>query len=200
MNIMQRAVAGAGLLLLSAALFFKNLWHDLKENVAPRREPLEHGEFRMTGICPNPEGKRAMIGAALLALSVCCLLSFFVNPVHILAYVSLVAGAAGTFSLKAPANAPLPQYTFLGVFTGGTSDTSPLSITFSTYNATFATRCNGVAPIPYLYLVQVLANVTAMAITCTSSALVLTFTSSGSALSGFIATLGATIPNTNTQP
>ncbi len=94
----------------------------------------------------------------------------------------------------------MPQYTFLGVYTGGSSDTSPLDIPFASYNAAFASRCNGVAPIPYLYLVQTIGNVETMAVTCTATNLVLTFTTSGSGLSSFVATLGATIPNTVTQP
>jgi hypothetical protein len=111
-------------------------------------------------------------------------------------------GAAGTFASAAPANAPLPLYEFIGVYTGGTSDTSPLTIAFATYNSVFAARVTalGTAPIPFVYVIQALANVTAGALTCSTIGLVFTFTSSGSALSGFIATMGAMIPSTKFQP
>jgi hypothetical protein len=165
--------------------------------------PLEHGAFRVTEIVPNGSAKRAMTAAALLFLGAGLLVGAFAvhgpGLAHVLAYLTLAAGAAGTFASSAPANAPLPQYTFIGVYTGGSSDTSPLNIPFATYNATFATRCNGVAPIPNVYVVQTLGNVTAIGVTCTATNLVLTFTSSGSALSGFVATLGAIIPNTVTE-
>lgn len=204
MNACKRAIAGAGLLLLAVTLWLDNTREALQKAFGVKQEPLEHGRFRLTGIAPNQSAKRAMWGAALFA----CGIALFIGALavngpgiaHLLAYMTLAFGAAGSFSLSAPANTPLPQYTLLGVYTGGSSDTSPLNIPFATYNATFAARCNGVAPIPTNYVVQTLGNVTAMGFTCTATNLVLTFTSSGSGLLGFVATLGAEIPNTISQP
>ncbi|MGA2394464.1 MAG: hypothetical protein ABSH03_14080, partial [Candidatus Lustribacter sp.] len=47
-------------------------------------------------------------------------------------------GAAGAFVRTVPLNAPLPIYSVLGVYTGGSSDTSPLSIALPT---AFAALC-----------------------------------------------------------
>ena len=203
MNIVQRVVTGAGLMLLAAALAVDNALEWIKAAIHTEAVPLEHGTFRLTGFVPNGSAKRAMTAAAFVFLAAVLLVGALAvhgpGLSHVLAYLTLAAGAAGTFAASNPPNAPLPQYTFLGVYTGGTSDTSPLNIPFATYNATFATRCNGVAPIPNVYVVQTLGNVTAIGVTCTATNLVLTFTSSGSALLGFVATLGAIIPNTVTE-
>ena len=203
MNIIKMAGAGAGLLLLALVTALDNSRAWLKAALGIKPEPLEHGTFRLTQIVPNGSAKRAMVAASLLFVATGCLVGALAlhgaGLGHVLAYLCLGMGAAGTFAAANPPNAPLPQYTFRGVYTGGTSDTSPLSIPFATYNATFALRCNGVAPIPDVYVVQTLGNVTAIGVTCTATNLVLTFTSSGSALSGFVASLGAFIPNTVTE-
>lgn len=198
----SRLMGGIFLLALSFALALDNAREKLRDALGVKREPLVHGKFRPTAVVPNHEGERAMLGAALLAASALFLFTFAWLPSFGLALgvpgVSLAA--AGTFALSRAANKPLPQYTFLGVYTGGSSDTSPLNILFSTYNATFAARCNGVAPVPNVYVVQTIGNVTAMATTCSATNFILTFTTSGSGLLNFVATIGATIPNTGDQP
>ncbi len=204
MNIIGRAGAGAGLLLLALHISVSDAFYDLREALGIKPKPREHGAFRPIKLVPDTPAKQCMAGAGLLAAALACLVCLVVTHgagiAHAMAYLTLAFGAAGTFSLKNQADKPLPQYTFLGVYTGGSSDTSPLDIPFASYNAAFASRCNGVAPIPYLYLVQTIGNVETMAVTCTATNLVLTFTTSGSGLSSFVATLGATIPNTVTQP
>ncbi len=203
MDKLQRAVAGAGLLLLAIALQLDNALERLKKKIRVQPEPLKHGTFRLTGIAPNRSAKRAMLAASLIFGAMACLvgaLAVHGGLGHILAYCTFAFGAAGTFALESPTNAPLPQYTFLGVYTGGSSDTSPLDIPFATYNPTFAARCNGVAPIPNVFVVQAVGNTETMAPTCTATNFVLTFTTSGSGLAGFVATIGATIPNTVVQP
>ena len=126
MNTTHRAKAGAGMLLLSALAFLDNVRDDLREFLGVGRE---HGKFRLVGIQPDAPGKRAMLGAALAGLAVLLLGGGLLaggSLAHLLAVGTLAAGAAGVFTLERPADAPLPQYTFVGVYVGGTSDYEPV--------------------------------------------------------------------------
>lgn len=205
MNTVKRLVAGAGLLLLAICVFFDNALHKLRETFHVKPEPLEHGTFRLIDIEPNGSAKRAMVAVALLGTAIACLIGALVvhgaGIGHALAYLTFLCGGAGSFAASLPPNAPLPQYTFRGVYTGGSTDTSPMDFPFATYNAVFAARCNGNAPIPDVLVVQAPGTgVSALGLTCSATNLILTFTlGGGDTPAGFVATLGCFIPNTVTQ-
>ena len=204
MNTTHRAKAGAGMLLLSAVALLDNARDDLLEFLGIARE---RGKFQLIGAQADAIGKREMLGAALACLAVLLLGGGLLaggSLAHLLALGTLAAGAAGVFTLERPADAPLPQYTFVGVYVGGTSDTSPLDIPFATYNTAFADRVMalGVAPIPDVFVAQALGTgVSAVTLTASTTNLILTFTlGEGDNFGGYTATIGCTIPNTPAQP
>jgi hypothetical protein len=201
MNIIERAIAGVGLLLLALALQLDRILDRIKAaaGLTPKRGIFEVTELKLNLEVPGipRRTKFAIAGLAAFALGACFLA--FHNPVYAAVAVGLM-GAAGSFARTVPLNAPLPIYSVLGVYTGGSSDTSPTSIALPT---AFAALCValGIAPTPTVLVVQAIGNVTAGPfLTATNANLVLTYTTSGSGLTGFVATVGCQVPNTLNQP
>jgi hypothetical protein len=199
MNIIERVFAGAGLLLLALALLLDRALDRIKAAVGltPKRGVFQVTELKLNLEVPGVprRTKFAIAGLAAFALGACFLA--FHNPVYAAVAVGLL-GAAGSFARTIPTNGPLPVYSVLGVYTGGSSDTSPLSIALPT---AFAALCAalGITPIPTVLVVQAIGAITAgPSLTCTNAAFVLTFT--GASLTGTVLTIGCQVPNSLNQP
>ena len=203
MNILKRALAGVGVLLLALALALDRILDSVKLafGFTPKR-----GQFQITelnvGERKIPRRTLFLIASGAAALALICVLALvFPHNYYLTALASAgLMGAAGAFVRTVAPNEPLPIYTVKGVYTGGSSDASPLNIPLPT---AFAALCVALAitPIPDVLVVQAIGNVTAGPfLTATNANLVLTFTTSGSGLSTFIATIGCSVPNTRSQP
>jgi hypothetical protein len=198
MNLMQRIVAWAGLLLLALALQLDGLMDAIKVRLGmqPTRGVLRITELKLDFGGAIPRRTKWAIGA-LAVLAIACSIAGH-------GWVSLgLIGAAGTFANTAALNT-VPQYTFRGVYTGGSSDTSPLSIPYPTAFAALAAGLSTlwtrtIVPICDVFTINVQGNALTAVPSCTNSNYVITFTTSGSGLTNFVATIGATIPNTVTQ-
>jgi hypothetical protein len=188
MNIIERVFAGAGLLLLALALLLDRALDRIKAAVGltPKRGVFQVTELKLNLEVPGVprRTKFAIAGLAAFALGACFLA--FHNPVYAAVAVGLL-GAAGSFARTIPTNGPLPVYSVLGVYTGGSSDTSPLCVAL------------GITPIPTVLVVQAIGAITAgPSLTCTNAAFVLTFT--GASLTGTVLTIGCQVPNSLNQP
>lgn len=204
MNILNRTIAGVGLLLLALLVVFYRIrdYCLVGLGFTPKR-----GVFQITELQIDERVPRRTLWAIAGALALAVALPVAAVACHVpwLGLLSFgMIGAAGTFAqVSNAALAPAPIYTLRGTYTGGTSDTSPLAIAFpAAFAATAAALAAkyGVATAAYVdvFNYSAIGNVTAYAITCTNAQFTLTFTSSGSALSGFVCNLGATIINTET--
>jgi hypothetical protein len=199
MNLIQRIAAWAGLLLLALALQLDRLMDAIKARLG--MQPT-HGVLRITELKLDfggaiPRRTKWAIGA-LAVLAIACGIAGH-------GWISLgLIGAAGTFANTAAFDTAPPQYTFRGVYTGGSSDTSPTDIPFPTAFASLAAALatawtRTTVPICDVFTINAQGNVTAIQPSVSNANYILTYTTSGSGLSGFIATIGATIPNTVTQ-
>jgi hypothetical protein len=199
MNLIQRIAAWAGLLLLALALQLDRLMDAIKARLG--MQPT-HGVLRITELRLNPgaaiPARTMWAVGALAVLAIACSIAGH-------GWISLgLIGAAGTFANTAAFDTAPPQYTFRGVYTGGSSDTSPLSIPFPTAFAALAAGLSTlwtrtVVPICDVFTINAQGNALTAVPSCTNANYVLTFTTSGAGLTNFIATIGATIPNTVTQ-
>ncbi len=205
MNIVQRLFAGAGLLLLALAVHLDQLLDRIKAacGFTPKHGVLRITELKLDfGTSAIP--RRTKFGiSALASLAVACSAAMLAFPhVHGLGWAALgLMGAAGSFANTAALNQPAPQYTFRGVYTGGSSDTSPLTIPFPSAFAALAAALSTawtrtVVPICDVFVINALGSITVIAASVTNSGYVLTFTG---ALTSAVLTIGATIPNTRTQ-
>lgn len=199
MNLIRHIAAWAGLILLSLALKLDRLMDALKARLGmqPTHGVLRITELRLNSGAAIPARTKWAI-ATLAVLALACTIAGH-------GWISLgLIGAAGTFANTAAFDAPAPQYTFRGVYTGGSSDTSPLNIPFPTAFAALAAGLSTlwtrtIVPICDVFTINVQGNALTAVPSCTNANYVITFTTSGAGLTNFVATVGATIPNTVTQ-
>ncbi len=211
MNVYKK-IAGAVMLLFSAVARWL-FQPEARARVGDVIRTKGGGTFRITELSyPKPglaRGPMVAMGIALVVLALGAGL-FALTPGHhgfgALSALGLI-GAAGSFANSAPANTPAPRYTMRGVYTGGSSDTSPVLIP---YPAGFSVAPGGgltATPFPDVLVVQAwgtgvsLPFLTASEIGAETPGLSLGFTlGEDDTLLDFVATVGCTISNTLSQP